>query len=139
MLPAPADFVDLRFLADAGVPYTIWIRIGAANNDVFSDSLWVQFSDAWVNGAHVYPLDSSEALLVNGSDASNALNGWGWSNGAYWLSQPATIMFAKTGAHTIRIQMREDGVQFDQIVLSPSRYLNRAPGLPAGDRTIVAK
>jgi hypothetical protein len=39
----------------------------------------------------------------------------------------------------MRIQVREDGVEFDQIVLSPSTYLNAAPGPVSGDSTIVPK
>jgi len=39
----------------------------------------------------------------------------------------------------VRIQVREDGVQFDQIVLSPTTYLNTAPGPASNDATIVAK
>jgi hypothetical protein len=55
------------------------------------------------------------------------------------LSQPTAVSFATTGAHTLRIQVREDGVEFDQIVLSPSRYLNSAPGGASGDTTIATK
>ena len=44
-----------------------------------------------------------------------------------------------SGTHTIRIQVREDGVQLDQIVLSPSTYLNTAPGGVTNDSTIVPK
>jgi hypothetical protein len=58
---------------------------------------------------------------------------------AYWLSQPLTVTFRTSGTHTMRIQVREDGVQFDQIVLSPSQYLSSAPGPRAGDSTIVPK
>ena len=50
-----------------------------------------------------------------------------------------TLTFPTTGSHTLRVQVREDGVQFDQIVLSPSTYLNAAPGPVANDNTIVAK
>jgi hypothetical protein len=41
--------------------------------------------------------------------------------------------------HTMRVQVREDGVQLDQIVLSPTTYLSAAPGPPTADSTIVAK
>jgi hypothetical protein len=39
----------------------------------------------------------------------------------------------------MRIQVREDGVQFDQIVLSPRAYLTTAPGPVSADHTIVRK
>jgi hypothetical protein len=39
----------------------------------------------------------------------------------------------------MRIQVREDGVQIDQIVLSPETYFTAAPGGPSNDATIVQK
>jgi len=39
----------------------------------------------------------------------------------------------------MRIQVREDGVQLDQIVLSPNTYLSAAPGGKTNDGTIVPK
>jgi len=96
----------------------------------------VQFSDAGV-----YPINTTQGLLVNLATDSTAvsLNGWGWQNGAYWLSQQTTVTFSTSGTHTLRIQVREDGVQLDQIVLSPNTYLSSAPGPVGGDHTIVAK
>ena len=38
------------------------------------------------------------------------------------------MTFATSGTHTMRIQVREDGVQLDQIVLSSAQYLTAAPG-----------
>ena len=49
------------------------------------------------------------------------------------------MTFATSGAHTMRIQVREDGVQLDQIVLSSSQYLSAAPGGVTNDLTIVPK
>ena len=95
-------------------------RLGA--NSKWNDAVWVQFSDARANGSSVYPLNSTSGLLVNLATDSGAgsLNAWGWENSAYWLSQSTTVSFANSGAHTLRIQVREDGVEFDQIVLSPA-------------------
>ena len=140
-LAAPADYVDLPFTADGGVPYTLWLRLSAFNNAKASDSVWVQFSDASVNGSPVYAADSTSALLVNlASDSTGASNDrWGWANNAYWLTQPATVTFAASGSHTLRIQVRETGVAFDQVVLSPAAYLTAAPGVRTNDATIVAK
>jgi hypothetical protein len=140
-LASPADYVDVSFTADAGVPYTVWLRLQATANSKYNDSLWVQFSDALANGSSVYPLNSANGLLVNlaTDSAATSLNGWGWANGAYWLSQPTTVTIAASGSHTLRIQLREDGVQLDQIVLSPTTYLNSAPGPATNDSTIVPK
>jgi hypothetical protein len=86
-------------------------------------------------------------LSTDSTGTSN--QGWGWVNGAYWLAQAATVTFPTTGTRTMRIQVREDGVEFDQIVLSPSTYLDAsascptacggAPGPVSNDTTIVSK
>jgi regulation of enolase protein 1 (concanavalin A-like superfamily) len=150
-LASPAQYVDVTFGANAGVAYTLWIRVKAAGNSKLNDSFYVQFSDALAGTSPVYQLNSTNGLVVNlATDTTgSSLSNWGWVNGAYWLSQPATLNFASSGTHTLRIQTREDGVQFDQIVLSPSQYFNGsascptscggAPGPVANDSTIVPK
>jgi hypothetical protein len=140
-LASPTDYVDVTFDAPANTRYTLWLRMQAAGNSKWNDSLFVQFSDAKSGSSTVYPINTDKALLVNLATTSDAtsLNKWGWQNGAYWLSQATTITFATSGTHTMRIQVREDGVQFDQIVLSPNQYLGSAPGPVGGDNTIVPK
>jgi hypothetical protein len=140
-LGAPDDYVDVTFTAVPNTPYTLWLRVMAASDSKWNDSVWVQFSDAFVDGEPIYPISSTSGLLVNlATDFSAAsLNHWGWQNGAYWLSQPTAVMFDDNPMHTLRIQLREDGVTFDQIVLSPVTYATTAPGPVGGDNTIVPK
>jgi hypothetical protein len=140
-LANPTSYVDVTFTAAAGVPYRVWLRLKAEGNLKANDAVWVQFSDAIANGSAVYPLNSTSGLLVNlaADGTGTSLNGWGWQNGAYWLSQPTLITFANAGTQTMRIQVREDGVAFDQLVLSSSRYLSSAPGGLTNDTTIVPK
>jgi hypothetical protein len=140
-LASPTDYVETTFTANAGVSYTLWLRLKATANSKYNDSLYVQFSDALASGSPIYQINTTSGLTVNLATDSGAssLNNWGWINGAYWLSQPATLTFASSGTHTIRIQVREDGVQLDQIVLSPETYLNAAPGGVTNDSTIVPK
>jgi endonuclease/exonuclease/phosphatase family metal-dependent hydrolase/regulation of enolase protein 1 (concanavalin A-like superfamily) len=140
-LAAPVDYFDVTFTAQANTPYTLWLRLQALNNSKFNDSLWVQFSDAQEGGLSRYPINSTSGLLVNLATDANAtsLNHWGWTHTAYWLTQPTTLTFPTSGAHTLRIQIREDGVQVDQIVLSPTNYLSSPPGGPTNDSTIVPK
>ena len=85
--------------------------------------------------------NSTAGLLVNlATDSTgSSVNNWGWQNTAYWLSQATTVTFANSGPHTLRIQIREDGVQLDQIVLSPTTYLSSSPGAVTNDSTIVRK
>src|SRR5207253_7423725 len=49
------------------------------------------------------------------------------------------ITFTTTGAHTIRIQTREDGLAIDQIVLSPSQFLSASPGALKNDSNVYAR
>jgi len=137
----PTQWFDATFNADPGKTYTLWVRLKALNNSKFNDAVWIQFSNASVNGQPVYPLQSSSGLLVNLATDANAtsLNNWGWANGAYWLSQPRTFVFPTGGPQTMRVQIREDGVQIDQIVLSHVTYLSAPPGPPTNDATIVPK
>jgi hypothetical protein len=139
-LAAPNHSFDLRFDAIANTPYRIWVRMRAGGNSKWNDSVWVQFSDALVNGDPAYRIGTSKALLVNLEDCSRCgVSGWGWVNSAYWLRQRTAITFSKSGPKTIRIQTREDGVEIDQVVLSASRFFAMAPGLTENDATIVPK
>jgi hypothetical protein len=47
------------------------------------------------------------------------------------------ISFATAGLKTVRLQNREDGLEIDQIVLSPATYLERSPGGLKDDATIL--
>ena len=141
-LAAPADFFEFTFSAPAGTPYHVWMRMRAAANSKYNDSVFAQFSDAIDrNNAALYRLDTTNGLTVNlATDAAaGSLNGWGWQDRAYWLTQATTIAFAADGTHTMRIQTREDGASIDQIVLSSVTFLTTAPGSPTNDPTIVAK
>jgi hypothetical protein len=140
-LASPSDYVDVTFNAPAGTTYRIWLRLRAGGNSKYNDAVWVQFSDARASGSPIYPIGTTAALLVNLATDSggSSLNGWGWSNSAYWLSQPTAVSFAASGSHTIRIQTREDGFELDQIVLSPGTYFSVAPGPATNDSTIVEK
>src|SRR6185312_7720 len=131
-LASPTHYFDVTFNAIAGTPYRLWLRLRALNNSKYNDAVWVQFSDARAGGSPVYAINSTSGLLVNlATDAGAAsLLNWGWGNSAYWLSQASTFTFPTTGAHTLRIQVREDGVQLDQIVLSPFSFISDAPGSP---------
>jgi hypothetical protein len=148
---SPSQYADITFNANSGVAYTLWMRVKAVGNSKFNDSFFVQFSDALAGGSPVFATNTTQGLAVNLATDSGAssLNNWGWVNGAYWLNQPATFTFASSGTHTMRIQIREDGFEFDQIVLSPANYFNAsascptscaaAPGGVTNDSTIVPK
>ena len=130
-LAVPADYVEFQFAADAGVAYRLWIRGRASRDHWSNDSVFAQFSDSVAQGgAPVWRIGTASGTTVNLEDCVNCgVSGWGWQDNGYGASVLGTpVRFAGSGLHTIRIQRREDGFSFDQIVLSSSRYLTSAPG-----------
>jgi endonuclease/exonuclease/phosphatase family metal-dependent hydrolase len=140
-LASPANYFEAAFDAPAATTYRVWLRLRATNNSKWNDAVWVQFSDSVsTSGSAIYRLGTTSGLMVNLERCSGCgVSNWGWQNTAYWLNQPTQIRFAAAGRHTIRVQTREDGVEIDQIVLSPVKYLSSAPGPVANDSTILAK
>lgn len=138
---SPSDYIETTFNAPAGVPYRLWLRLRAAGDTKWNESVWVQLSDTVnASGAATYRIGSTNGLLVNLENCSGCgVSGWGWQNRAYWLADTSLLRFATAGPHTIRISVREDGVQIDQIVLSPSRFLSNAPGALRNDTVIVPR
>ena len=140
-LASPTHYFDLTFSAPANTPYHVWFRLRAPGQSKFNDSVFAQFSDA-VNaqGAAIHRIGTANALFVNLQSCNGCpLSGWGWIDGAYWLTQDVTVRFASAGTHTLRVQTREDGVQLDEVVLSPSAYLSSSPGVVINDNTKVLK
>jgi endonuclease/exonuclease/phosphatase family metal-dependent hydrolase len=120
-LAAPQDYFEATFTAPSLTYYHVWIHLGAGSASTSSDSVWVQFSDAATPaGGSPYRINTSDALLVDLEACETcSVASAAWRDGAHWLSQDSRVMFEKSGVHTIRVQTREDGVQIDQIVLSP--------------------
>jgi endonuclease/exonuclease/phosphatase family metal-dependent hydrolase len=137
----PGDYFEATFTAPSYTTYHVWLRMRAGNDSKWNDSVWVQFSDAaTTNGSAAYRIGTTGALSVNLEPCANCgVAGWGWQDTSYWLTQSPLIMFGARGTHTIRIQTREDGVQVDQIVLSPANYLTRPPGPLSNDTTVLAR
>jgi endonuclease/exonuclease/phosphatase family metal-dependent hydrolase len=138
---SPADYFEANFTVQAWTPYRIWLRARATNNSKWNESVWVQFGDSLnSSGSAAYRIGTTSGLLFNLEDCSGCgVSGWGWTGGAYWVSENSQVQFASAGTKTIRIQTREDGVQIDQIVLSPSRYLGSSPGRTTNDTTILPR
>jgi hypothetical protein len=139
-LAAPADYFEASFNAPAG-DYRIWLRLRAAGDSKFNESVWVQLSDATsASGVPLWRIGTGSALLVNLEDCADCgVSGWGWQDNAWWLAESSVVRFTASGPHTIRIQTREDGVDVDQIVMSPSTFFNNPPGARRDDQRIVPK
>jgi PKD repeat protein len=141
-LASPANYFEIPFNAQAGRAYRLWIR-GKAKNDYWgNDSVFVQFSGS-VNssGGAIYRIGTTAATEYNLEDCSGCgLRGWGWQDNGWGVGvMGPLIYFQTTGAQTIRVQVREDGLSIDQIVLSPATYLNASPGALKNDIVILPR
>lgn len=140
-LALPEHYVEFSFDAAASTTYQVWLRLRGAADSKWNESVWVQFDQA-IDGAGslLWSIGTSSGLLVNLENCGGCgIAGWGWQDNGWWTSQTARVRFAASGRQTLRVQVREDGVSFDQIVLSPVTWFSKAPGTLRNDTTIVPK
>jgi len=138
-LAAPTSYFETTFQAQAGVPYHIWVRGRALNDDFNNDSVYLQFDHSvdsggvakWRSGT----TDATVVILEEGSGAGEL--GWGWNDNNYGAISTDYVYFSQSGTQAIRVQQREDGYQLDQIVISPATYLTTSPGALKSDTTIL--
>jgi hypothetical protein len=139
-LASPANYFEVTFEAQAGVPYRLWMRAIAEANYWGNDSVFVQFSrSVTASGTPIDRIGTTAATSYVLEDCSGCgVAGWGWQDNGYGIGVLGPLVyFAQSGAQTMRVQGREDGISIDQIVLSPQRYLSGAPGAVRNDTTIV--
>lgn len=138
-LAKPVNYFEITFPAYAGLPYHLWIRSKSLNNSTSNDSVYVQFSDS-VNDAGSamdrIGTTSAEAVVLQACTGAPE-SGWGWSDNG-WCGAGKPLYFQTTGTHTLRVQVREDGLSIDQIVISPQSFLSTAPGTRVTDATVLA-
>jgi hypothetical protein len=139
-LASPSSYVEVQFYAAAGVPYRMWARMRAEADDYRNDSLFLQFDGAVdATGAAVHRIGTTSAAIVVLEEGSGAgVAGWGWNDTLYGgtaLAPP--VYFARSGLQTLRVQQREDGVMWDQIVFSAHEFFDRRPGVTKMDTSIV--
>jgi hypothetical protein len=136
-LASPGSYVEFTVNVAAGVPYRLWLRSRATGNSYNNDSLYVQFSGAVTStGAAVARIGTTSALAIVLEDRRDALvSNWGWSDAGYGADAPP-VYFAQTGPQTIRLQQREDGIGWDQLILSSAAFPS-LPGAMKNDTTIV--
>ena len=127
--PPPENDPSVTFKVGAqpGIPYRCWIhmKVGEPKGVSQANMFWVQFSDA-VDGQkqEVYRPDTGSYLTAQGPEQE----GWTWvgCDPADGLSSPL-VYFGTGGQVTVRLQAGMEGVGFDQFVLSPARFLDKAP------------
>jgi phosphatidylserine/phosphatidylglycerophosphate/cardiolipin synthase-like enzyme len=133
----PANYFEMTFTAQANVDYHVWVRMRAQRNSVSNDSVHMQFTGTENDYARIGTASSAEFVLQAGPTAP-APAGWGWTDNG-WGSPGAHVRFLTSGAHTLRVQQREDGAIIDQIVISRDTYLTARPGSTTNDTTVLAK
>ena len=141
-LAAPTHYFEMTFNAEAGKPYRIWMRGKASYNGAAHDSVFIQFDKSVnANGSAMWRIGTTSAAEYNLEECSGCgLSEWGWQDNGWGVGVMGPVVyFNTTGPVRMRIQTREDGLCLDQIVLSPAKYLNAAPGPNKNDRTILGK
>ena len=126
----PANYFEMTFNAVAGKPYRLWVHGRAEANYWANDSVFVQFSGSvTASGQPTNRIGTTAAAEVNLEDCRHCgESGWIWQDNGYGVrALGSAIYFGKSGAQTIRVQTREDGLSIDQILLSPAAYLTAQP------------
>jgi hypothetical protein len=140
-LASPANYFELTFSAQVSTAYRFWIRGKAQGSSYENDSVYAQFSDSVTSsGAAVWRVGSTSGGTIMIEDCTSCgVSGWGWQDNGFGAGVLGTpVYFAASGTHTVRIQVREDGLSIDQLVLSPITYFDNAPGALKNDNTILA-
>ena len=139
---APTQYFDLAFDAAPG-EYRLWVRGKATSNSWANDSAYVQFSSSITSATNTTPIwrigTTSAAVVTIEDCAGCGLSGWGWNDTATGVGVLGpTVHLTGTGPHTIRVQVREDGLSVDQIILAPngSQHFTTRPGEAKNDGNI---
>jgi len=126
--PENDPHIRLSVPVQRGVPYRCWVhmKVGQPKGKSQANLLYVQFTEA-VDKANreVLKPGTGDYLIARGP----AREGWAWvgcdpTNAG---SPGPAVLFRTSGQITIRVQAGMEGVGFDQILLSPARFLDKAP------------
>lgn len=135
--PPPENDPHVTFTVpvQAGIPYRCWIhmKVGSPKGVSRANMFYLQFSDA-VDKANreVLKPRTRSYLTARGP----AQPGWAWVGCDLEGSSPSEslVYFRKSGEVTVRMQAGEEGVGFDQFLLSPGRFLEQPPGEAVVDK-----
>jgi hypothetical protein len=118
----------------AGIHYRCWIhmKVGAPKGKSQANMIWAQFSDAVDDQDRETLRPHSKSYLTAEGPRQE---GWTWvaCDPKGGPSAPL-VRFGKSGPIAVRLQAGMEGVGFDQVLLSPARFLEQAPSQP-----IIAK
>ena len=125
--PPPENDPNVRFKVRvlSGVAYRCWIhmKVGPPKGVALANRLWVQFTGTVDEAGRETLRPGTRSYLTAQGPTQQ---GWHWV-GCNAGSSPALVRFSAAGEVTVRLQAGMEGVGFDQVVLSPARYLNTPP------------
>ncbi|MGH7538489.1 MAG: hypothetical protein ACREMF_07645 [Gemmatimonadales bacterium] len=124
--PENDPHVTFKVRVRSGVPYRCWIhmKVGAPKGEALANMLWVQFSDAFDRAGRVVLRPRTGSYLTARGPTRQ---GWTWVG----CDGPEPLIYFRTGGDiTVRLQAGMEGVGFDQVVLSPAKYLSQPPAEP---------
>jgi len=133
--PENDPHVSFKVQVHRGVPYRCWIhmKVGRPKGKSQANLLYVQFTDAVDRaGKEVLRPGTGSYLAARGPRRE----GWTWvgCDPAAPGSADPHIYFRISGEVTVRLQAGMEGVGFDQVLLSPGRFLDKPPS-----EAVVAK
>jgi hypothetical protein len=125
--PEEDPHVTFKMAVQGGVSYRCWVhmKVGASKGKSQANVLWLQFSDAVdAHNQEAFKPGTESYLTAKGP----ARPGWGWVGcDAASGGSGSLIRFRSSGQVTVYVQAGMEGVGFDQLLLSPSRFLTKAP------------
>ncbi len=128
--PESDPHVTFKVQVQSGIPYRCWIhmKVGAPFGVSQANVIWVQFTDA-VDKANneVFNVGTGSYLTAEGPTQQ----GWTWVECDVADSEAEPLVYFRTsGEVTVRLQAGMEGVGFDQLLLSPARFLEQPPAEP---------
>jgi hypothetical protein len=128
--PPPENDPHVRFTVQVqgGVPYRCWVhmKVGKPKGKSQANMLYVQFTGAVDRaGKDVLRPGTGSYLVARGP----AREGWTWvgCDPADAGASGPHVIFRAGGEVTVRLQAGMEGVGFDQVLLSPARFLHGPP------------
>ena len=126
--PEEDPHVTFKMKVERGVPYRVWVhmKVGTPKGVSKANKLWLQFSKAVdAKGKEILKPGSTSYLTAQGP----ATPGWAWVPCMFAGEQApgSTITFKSGGEISVLIQAGMEGVGFDQLLLSPARFLDQPP------------
>jgi hypothetical protein len=119
--------VQFKMTVRRGVPYRCWLhmKVGQAKGKSQANLIFVQFTDA-------VDLANKDVLRPNTADYLSARGpareGWTWVGCDSADAKSKNLVRFRTGGDVnVRLQAGMEGVAFDQMLLSPARFLEKPP------------